>query len=99
MAYFCIITAEFQIADSGSLKSKRKQVSALKAKLEQKFSAAVSETGFQDLWQRVELTVALAGSGFDELARHADAVERYIESEVTNGARIDRSLLSVADIR
>lgn len=47
-----VITFELRMDDAHSLKDKRHYVKSLKDRLRSKFNVAVSEIGYQELWQR-----------------------------------------------
>jgi uncharacterized protein YlxP (DUF503 family) len=96
-AYVCLVEVRLHINDSGSLKSKRKTVSSLKAQLRQRFGAAVAEIDGHDTWQRATLLIALVGG--PEVGARADEVERFVEAGCPDGCGFDRDLLSLADVR
>jgi uncharacterized protein YlxP (DUF503 family) len=96
--FVAVLVIDVHFPDAGSLKSKRKELSSLKAQLHQRLGCAVSETGHHDLWQRAELTVALTGGSPHELSGAADNVERWLEGRLPQGVRVDRTLVSVADL-
>jgi uncharacterized protein YlxP (DUF503 family) len=45
-----------------SLKEKRQLLSSLKKRLKNKFNIAVSESDFQDLWQKAQIAIVSLGS-------------------------------------
>lgn len=47
-----VVTFELRLEESHSLKDKRHYVKSLKDRLRGKFNVAVSEIGYQDMWQR-----------------------------------------------
>ena len=47
-----VITIELRLDDAHSLKDKRHYIKGFKDRLRSKFNVAVSEIGYQDLWQR-----------------------------------------------
>ena len=96
--YVCIVEARLHINDSGSLKSKRKVISSLKAQVRQRFGASVAEIDGQDTWQRSTLICALVG-GRADVGDRADGLERFIESRCPDGCSFERDLLSLTDIR
>jgi uncharacterized protein YlxP (DUF503 family) len=53
-----LLTVDLQIPASRSLKSKRKVVTSITAKLRQRFNVAVAEVEFQDKWQRCRIGVS-----------------------------------------
>ena len=60
---------------------------------------AVAETGYQDLWQRATLTAALTGGSLQRLSAAADEVERWVIARCPEGARVERLMASVEDLR
>ena len=50
--YVAVLVIDLHFPEAGSLKSKRKELSSIKAQLHTRLGAAVSEVAFQDLWQR-----------------------------------------------
>ncbi|MFC1683740.1 DUF503 domain-containing protein [Candidatus Zixiibacteriota bacterium] len=54
-----VCTIELYIAESGSLKSKRQVLRALKDRVRNAFNVSISEVDHHDLWQRATLGVAI----------------------------------------
>ena len=77
-----------QIADSGSLKSKRQVLRRVTDRVKARFNVSVAEVDNEDLWQRATLAVACVAND----ARFANEVVskavNYIES-LSDGAVID----------
>jgi uncharacterized protein len=96
-AYVCLVEVRLHLNDSGSLKSKRKTVSSLKAQLRQRFGAAVAEVDGHDTWQRSTLLCALVGG--PEVGARADRLERFVEARCPEGCGFDRDLVSLNDLR
>ena len=59
--FVCLLRIHLHFPENGSLKGKRKELNSLKAQLQRRFGAAVSETDHHDLWQRATLSAALVG--------------------------------------
>lgn len=57
-----VISWEIQVFDARSLKEKRRVVKSLKDRLQARFNLSVAETGYQDTWQRAELTAAVVAT-------------------------------------
>jgi uncharacterized protein YlxP (DUF503 family) len=95
--YVCLLEARLHINDSGSLKSKRKVISSLKAQVRQRFGASVAEIDGHDKWQRATLLCALVGGS--EVRVRAGELERFIEARCPDGCSFERDLLSLGDIR
>jgi uncharacterized protein YlxP (DUF503 family) len=94
-----VLVIELHFPDAGSLKGKRKDLSSIKAQLSGRLGVAVSETGYQDLWQRATLTAALTGGSLRRLAAAVDEVERWILARCPDGATVERLVASVEDLR
>jgi uncharacterized protein len=98
MAYFLALTIHLHFADNGSLKGKRKELLRIKAALGRRYGAAVAEVDHHDLWQRSTLAAGLVGASPRELGRVADGLERFLEHRVPDGVRVERRLVSFADL-
>jgi uncharacterized protein len=96
-AYVCLVEVRLHLNDSGSLKSKRKVVSSLKAQVRQRFGASVAEVGGHDTWQRTVLLCALVGGS--EVGARADDLERFVQGRCPDECSFARDLLSLADLR
>ena len=48
--------------DIHSLKEKRQIVSSIKEKLRRKFNISIIESDYQDLWQKMQIAIALASN-------------------------------------
>ena len=94
-----MLVIDLHFPDAGSLKSKRKELSSLKAQLQTRLGVAVAETGHHDLWQRATLTAALTGGSLRRLASAADEVERWVLARCPEGASVERLVASVEDLR
>jgi uncharacterized protein YlxP (DUF503 family) len=97
--YVAVLVIELHFPDAGSLKAKRKELSSIKAQLQGRLGAAVSETGHQDLWQRATLTASLTGGSLRQLTTAADELERWVIARCPEGASVERLLASVEDLR
>ena len=98
VAFICLLEIHLHFPDVHSLKSKRKELSSLKAQLQQRFNASVAETDHQNLWQRSTLSVALAGRDMSTLDEAASKLTRYVESQFPDGVRVQRALVSSEDL-
>ena len=52
--FVAVLVIDLHFPDAGSLKSKRKELSSIKAQLHGRLGAAVAEVDHQDLWQRAQ---------------------------------------------
>jgi hypothetical protein len=97
--FVAVLVIELHFPDAGSLKGKRKELSSIKAQLHGRLGVTVAETGYQDLWQRATLTAALTGGSLRRVTEAADGVERWVLARCPVGARVERLLASVEDLR
>jgi len=61
-----------------SLKEKRKIVSSIKEKLKHKFNVSVIESDYQDLWQKIQIAVAMVANSKVIVEKAFDQVEDFI---------------------
>ncbi len=76
-----ICVLELHIPGVNSLKAKRQVIKSLIQRLRNRFNVSIAETGNQDLWQRVELGMAVVchnGAGADSIM---EKIFNYIELE------------------
>jgi uncharacterized protein len=97
--YVAVLVIDLHFPEAGSLKSKRKELSSIKAQLHGRLGVAVSETDHQDLWQRARLTAALTGGSLGTLSAAADNVERWLAARCPDGVYVERMIASVEDLR
>ena len=98
MSFVCLVEIHLHFPTNGSLKGKRKELAGLKAQLQRRFGASVSETDHHDLWQRATLTAALVGRNAGVVEEAAVKLGRYVESQFPEGALIERNLFSSEDL-
>jgi hypothetical protein len=98
VSFVCLVEIHLHFPDNGSLKGKRKEIVSLKAQLQRRFGAAVSETEHHDLWQRATLTAALVGRDQAVVADAAAKLERYVDSQFPQGVRFERGVLSTEEV-
>jgi uncharacterized protein YlxP (DUF503 family) len=97
--FVAVLVIDLHFPEAGSLKTKRKDLSSVKAQLHGRLGAAVSEIEHQDTWQRSTLAAALTGSSLAALSAHADRVERWLESRFPEGVSVERLIASVEDLK
>lgn len=97
--FVAVMVIDLHFPDAGSLKSKRKELSSIKAQLHGRLGAAVAETDHQDLWQRATLTAALTGGSLHRLSAAADELERWVIARCPEGSRVERLVVSLEDLR
>ncbi len=76
-----ICVMELYIPGVNSLKAKRQVTKSLIQRLRNKFNVSIAEVGDQDLWQRVELGLAVVchnGAGADSIM---EKIFSYVELE------------------
>ncbi|HYY20862.1 MAG TPA: DUF503 domain-containing protein [Thermoleophilaceae bacterium] len=98
MAFVCLLQLHLHFPENGSLKGKRKELSSLKAQLQRRFGAAVSETDHHELWQRATLSAALVGRDARAVSDAAAQLERYVDSCFPDGVRIERGVVSAEEL-
>jgi uncharacterized protein len=96
--YVAVLIIDLHFPDAGSLKTKRKELSSIKAQLHGRLGAAVAEVDHQDLWQRSRLTAALTGGSLLVLCAAADNVERWLEARWPDQVRVQRVISSVEEL-
>jgi uncharacterized protein YlxP (DUF503 family) len=96
--FIAVLVVHLHFPEAGSLKSKRKELSSIKAQLRTRLGVAVAETDHQDLWQRSTLTVAMAGGSLDTLSAAAANVERWLDGRWPDGVRVERAVASVDEL-
>jgi len=81
-----VLTLELRLDASHSLKDKRHVVKSLKDRLRHKFNVAVSEVGYQDLWQRALISAVTVSSDRGYAEQLLQSVER--EAALVRGAQL-----------
>jgi uncharacterized protein YlxP (DUF503 family) len=97
--FVAVLIVDLHFPDASSLKGKRKELSSIKAGLHNRMGAAVAETDHHDLWQRATLTAALTGGSLQALNAAADRAQRWLESRVPDGVRVERVVASVEELQ
>lgn len=98
MSFVCLVEIHLHFPDNGSLKGKRKELVSLKAQLQRRFGASVSETAHHDRWQRATLTAALVGGSASVVDDAGAKLARYVESQFPQGVRLERGLVSSDEV-
>src|SRR3954447_19430733 len=98
MPFLVALTIHLHLPDNGSLKGKRKELLSVRAGLTRRFGASVAEVDDHDLWQRATLAAGIVARSAGELERTVDGVERYLLARYPDGVRVERRLVSFADI-
>lgn len=61
-----------------SLKEKRKIVSSMKEKLKKKFNISLIESDYQDLWQKIQIAIAMVANSKAIVEKAFDQIENFI---------------------
>lgn len=80
-ATFGILSAEIHLPSARSLKDKRRVVKSLIERLHQRYRLSIAETGFHDLHQRAEISLALVTVGEDEMEKMFDGIRDVVEGD------------------
>ena len=96
--FVALLTIHLHFPDAGSLKGKRKDLSSIKAQLQTRLGAAVSEVDHQDLWQRATLAAAVVGGSQSAVEQAADRVERFLDARLPQGVRVERTVATFEEI-
>jgi uncharacterized protein YlxP (DUF503 family) len=97
-AYVALLQIHLHLPEAGSLKAKRAELQAVKAQLHGRHGLTVAEVDHQDTWQRSTLAAALTGSSLRQLEAAVDRVANWLEARFAEQVRIERALLSFADL-
>jgi uncharacterized protein YlxP (DUF503 family) len=73
-----IMILDMHTESTHSLKEKRHIVASLKEKLRHKFNISIIESGDQDLWQKIQVTVAMVANAKPILEKSFDQIEDFI---------------------
>ena len=76
-----LVEIELHIPAAGSLKGKRSVVKSLIGSLQRDLKVSVAEVGYQDLWQRCQLGVAIAAGSEVGARKVAQQVEKIVWRE------------------
>ncbi|HEY8485524.1 MAG TPA: DUF503 domain-containing protein [Longimicrobiales bacterium] len=76
-----VIGWELEIFGCQSLKEKRSVVKGLKDRLHNRFNLSVAETGYQDLWQRAELTACVVAGERRVAESVLESADRLVNAE------------------
>jgi uncharacterized protein len=73
-----IMVLDLHAMDTHSLKQKRQIVTSIKEKLKHKFNISVIESDYQDLWQKIQLAVAMVSNSKAILEKAFTQIEDFI---------------------
>jgi uncharacterized protein YlxP (DUF503 family) len=75
-----VLTIEFHLPGTRSLKEKRMVIGRLKARLQSRYNVSVAEVDYQDKWQRAVLALAVVSSEQPLAARLLEKICRELET-------------------
>lgn len=96
-----VVRIDALLPGSDSLKAKRSILNKAKAALTNDLELSVAEVGFQDLWQRAALGVAVAGSTVTQVDEIMDRIVPRLERDprlIVTGVIADVWTLEDADL-
>ena len=93
-----MIEIDLHLPANGSLKGKRKEITSLKAQLQRRFGASVSETDHHDLWQRAALSAALVGRTPSIVGDAAAKLERYVDAQFPDAVSMRHAIVSSDEV-
>ena len=96
-AYVALLLVDLHFPQAASLKAKRKELSSLKAQLQQRMGCAVAEVDHQDLGSARQLSVAMTSGSLSALDRQAASVERFIVDRFPDTSSVRHFVTSVED--
>ncbi len=99
--HFGVMRVDLHLPGVSSLKGKRALLNKTKAALRRDLECSVAEVGYQDLWQRAALGVAVAASTAAGVERVLDRVTAVVERDprvIVLGATEDLDVLDVDDL-
>jgi len=76
-----IVSFELHLPSSRSLKDKRRVVKSLVERIHQRFRVSIAETGFNDLHQRAEISLAAVTNGEGEMERLMEEIHGLVDRE------------------
>jgi len=79
--FAALVVLDLHVPASTGLKAKRAVIKSLIARLRQELNCSVAEVEHQDLWQRAELGIAIAGGSETGVRKVAQQVERIVSRE------------------
>jgi len=82
MTHIGILTVEFHLPGSASLKEKRQRLIRLRDRFGREPNVAVCESDFQDQRERAEWTYLAVASDRIAVERKLSAIERFIAEEI-----------------
>lgn len=79
-AHIGFMTAEFFLPNTHSLKEKRSVMKRLRSRVSKEFNVSVSETGYQDKWQRSQWAFCIVSSDLPTLDREIQQLLDFLRA-------------------
>jgi uncharacterized protein YlxP (DUF503 family) len=73
-----IMVLDLHSNSTHSLKEKRQIVSSMKEKLKNKFNISLIESDYQDLWQKIQIAIAMVANSKTIVEKAFDQIENFI---------------------
>jgi uncharacterized protein YlxP (DUF503 family) len=73
-----IMVLDLHSNSTHSLKEKRQIVSSMKEKLKNKFNISLIESDYQDLWQKIQIAIAMVANSKSIVEKAFDQIENFI---------------------
>ena len=73
-----IMVLDLHSNSSHSLKEKRQIVSSMKEKLKNKWNISLIESDYQDLWQKIQIAIAMVANSKTIVEKAFDQIENFI---------------------
>ena len=96
--YVALVLVHLHFPEAGSLKGKRKELSSLKAQMQNRLHVSVSEVDHHDLWQRSTLLVAATAGTATAAEEAGDRIERFVDARHPEGARFERTVTAIQEL-
>ncbi|MFH1833486.1 MAG: DUF503 domain-containing protein [bacterium] len=80
-AFVGILSAELHFPENGSLKGKRVYLRRMRDQVTRGHGASFAEVGYQDLWQRSRVVVAVASSDLQVLEGVLNRLKVYLDTQ------------------
>ncbi|GAB4245590.1 MAG: hypothetical protein Kow00122_02370 [Thermoleophilia bacterium] len=90
-----ILSVELHFGEAGSLKAKRQCLRRMRDTLTRRHGVSFAEVGYQDLWQRSQVVVAVAASDPGALARSLAAAVDYLDSQEWEVVGVNREVVEI----
>lgn len=73
--------AELYFPENGSIKDKRMHLRRIRDQVTRGHGASIAEVGYQDLWQRSRVVIAVASSDLQTLEERLGRLRTYLDAQ------------------